>query len=206
MTPAELAAGIAGLPASVGGVVLVGIDGFSGAGKTALSESMARHADVASQSIEEFYPGWEGLGAGVGRAGQGLLEPLARQEVRRWRAWDWERGAEGAEREHPVTARVVLLEGCGAGARALRAYQALTIWVHADAATREARLHDREDWADYAPFRARWEQQERELAEREGLPDAADLVVVWAPDGSVDTWMSPHRWGRQRPGWVPSRP
>ncbi|MDD7939364.1 hypothetical protein PHK61_13145 [Actinomycetospora lutea] len=181
------------LPASVGSTVLVGIDGFSGAGKTALAEDLAAHDDITVFSIEEFYLGWAGLAEGPGRVVAGLVQPLRRGEQPRWRAWDWERGAEGPGRERPVSTRVVVLEGCGAGARVLRGHEALTVWVDADPQEREGRLRRREDWPLYAPHRDAWRHTEHALAEREGLPGAADLVVRRHADGSLESSPSPRR-------------
>lgn len=174
------------LPASVGDTVLVGVDGFSGAGKTALAEDLAVHSDITVISIEEFYLGWAGLAEGPARAVAGLVEPLRRDEQPRWRAWDWEHEKEGPERERPVRTRVVVLEGCGAGARVLRGHEALTVWVDADPDEREGRLRDREDWPLYAPHRDAWWRAEHGLAEREGLPGAADVVVRRGVNGSVE--------------------
>lgn len=193
MSPGSFAARLTSLPASVGTTVLVGIDGFSGAGKTALAEDLGAHDDVTVVSIEEFYLGWAGLAEGPARALAGLVEPLRRGETPRWRAWDWDRDAEGPARERPVRTRVVLLEGCGAGARVLRAHEALTVWVDADAPEREARLRGREDWPLYAPHREAWRRTEQAVADREGLPGAADVVVRRRADGTVGMPSSPRR-------------
>ncbi|MEJ2862867.1 hypothetical protein [Actinomycetospora flava] len=175
------------LAPSVGATVLVGIDGFSGAGKTALAEDLGEHEGITVVSIEEFYLGWAGLADGPARAVAGLADPLRRGETPRWRAWDWEHDTEGPERERPLTTRVVVLEGCGAGARVLREHEALTVWVDADPHEREGRLRTREDWPLYAPHRDAWRRTEQALAQQEGLPEAADVVVRRHTDGSVET-------------------
>ncbi|GAA4885106.1 hypothetical protein [Actinomycetospora straminea] len=192
-TPHGFAHHLASLPPSVGTTVLIGVDGFSGAGKTALAGDLAQHDEVTVVSVEEFYLGWEGLAEAPARALAGLVEPLHHGETPRWRPWDWEHDREGPEQERPVTTRVVVLEGCGAGARALREHQALTVWVDADPSVRERRLRTREDWPLYAPHRDAWRRTEQALAEREELPGAADLVVRRHPDGSLDTEPSRHR-------------
>lgn len=193
-----------GLPPSVGDTVLVGIDGFSGAGKTALAQDLGRQDDVAVVSIEEFYRGWAGLEDGPERALAGLVEPLRARRTPRWRAWDWEHDEEGPAADRPPEGRVVVLEGCGAGAAVLRAHEALTVWVDAEPGERERRLRAREDWPLYAPHRATWRAREQVLAAHEGLPDAADVIVRRLPDGSLDVRTSPRRCGRTPPGWVPS--
>jgi hypothetical protein len=78
---------------------------------------------------------------------------------------------------------VVVLEGCGAGARPLRPAYSLLVWVDADPAAREARLRRRADWPDHAPHRASFERQEQALAAAQGTRAAADVVVARADDG-----------------------
>ncbi|MHC1558133.1 nucleoside/nucleotide kinase family protein [Actinomycetospora sp. C-140] len=192
-SPASFADHLRTLPPSVGATAVVGIDGFSGAGKTALAQDLGHEDDVDVVSIEEFYRGWAGLEEGPARAVAGLVEPLRAGRTPRWRAWDWERGEEGPELERPLTARVVVLEGCGAGATVLRAHEALTVWVDAEPGERERRLRAREDWPLYAPHRATWRAREQVLAAHENLPDAADVIVRRRPDGSLDMRMSRRR-------------
>ncbi|MEJ2888894.1 hypothetical protein [Actinomycetospora aeridis] len=186
----SFATSLTSLPASAGATVLVGIDGFSGAGKTALAEALGTYDDITVVSIEEFYPGWAGLAEGPARAVAGLVDPLRRGETPRWRSWDWENDTEGPDRERPVGTRVVVLEGCGAGAAVLREHEALTVWVDADPHERERRLRAREDWSLYAPHRAAWRETEQALAAQEGLPAAADVVVRYT-EGSLDVTTSP---------------
>jgi hypothetical protein len=193
VTTDEFVAHLRSLLPSAGDTVLVGIDGFSGAGKTALAHDLARHEQIAVASIEEFYLGWEGLEAGPDRALEGLVEPLRHHHTPRWRAWDWEHGREGPEQERPVRTHVLVLEGCGAGARVLREHQALTVWVDADPDERERRLRARDDWALYVPHRDAWRAREQALAAQEGLPGAADLVVRRHSDRLLDTRASPRR-------------
>ncbi|WP_328304042.1 hypothetical protein [Actinomycetospora sp. NBC_00405] len=184
---------LASLPPSAGDTILVGVDGFSGAGKTALSEALGRREGVQVVSIEEFYPGWDGLAQGPPRAADGLVEPLRNRRTPRWRSWDWEHDREGPERERPLPGPVVILEGCGAGARVLRAHQALTVWVDVAPHERERRLREREDWPAYAPHREAWQHRERALAVQEGLPEAADALIRYHSDGSLDIRPSPLR-------------
>ncbi|GEL20774.1 uridine kinase family protein [Pseudonocardia asaccharolytica] len=155
---------------------LVTIDGFSGAGKTELATRLGAELDAPVLTLEELYPGWDGLAAAVPLAVEWIAEPLAAGRPARWQVWDWERGARGAWREL-APAPLVVLEGCGAGARALRPFTAVAIWVDAPPAQRERRLRARADWTGYAPFRARWADQEASFQAREGTRERADIVV-----------------------------
>jgi hypothetical protein len=192
-------------PPRAGTVRLVGIDGFSGAGKTTLALDL-RRADptVTVLSIETFYLGWEGLAAGPARAREQLVDPLRSGEVPVVEPWDWRHDRVAAPRRRPVGSLVVV-EGCGAGAPPLREALSLLVWVDADPAERERRLHARDDWAVYAPHRAAFERQEQALAATHGTRAAADVVVTLAADGRLtspttgDEWVRSGRDGDEGP-------
>jgi uridine kinase len=166
---------------------VLGVDGFSGAGKTTLATDL-RRADptLTVLSLETFYLGWDGLAAGPPRAHEQLVLPLRRGEVPVVEPWDWRHDRVAPARPRPV-GPVVVLEGCGAGARPLRDAFSLLVWVDADPAVRERRLLERDDREIYAPHRARFERQEQDLAAAEGTRAAADVVVTRASDG---TWFT----------------
>jgi hypothetical protein len=168
-------------------VRLLGIDGFSGAGKTTLAVEL-RRADptVTVLSLETFYLGWDGMAAGPGRAVAQLVAPLTRGEVPVVEPWDWRHDRVAVPRRRPV-GPLVVLEGCGVGARPLRGALSLLVWVDADPADRERRLHARDDWPVYAPHRAAFERQEQALAAADGTRAAADVVVTRGGDGSWTT-------------------
>jgi hypothetical protein len=192
-------------PPRAGAVRLLGIDGFSGAGKTTLALDL-RRADptVTVLSIETFYLGWEGLAAGPRRAHEQLVEPLRRGEVPVVEPWDWRHDRVAAPRRRPV-GPLVVVEGCGTGAPPLREALSLLVWVDADPDERERRLHARDDWAVYAPHRAAFERQEQALAAAHGTRGAADLVVTRAEDGRLtsptdsDEWVRSGRDGDEGP-------
>ena len=119
-------------PPRAGTVRLLGIDGFSGAGKTTLAVEL-RRADptVTVLSLETFYLGWDGLAAGPRRAHEQLVGPLTRGEVPVVEPWDWRHDRVAPRRRRPV-GPLVVLEGCGAGAQPLRAALSLLVWVDAD--------------------------------------------------------------------------
>jgi hypothetical protein len=101
---------------------------------------------------------------------------------------------------------LVVVEGCGAGALPLRDAFSLLVWVDADPAERERRLHARDDWEVYAPHRATFERQEQALAATEGTRAAADLVVTRGGDRTwlarvphADEWVRSGRDGDERP-------
>jgi hypothetical protein len=166
---------------AVGAVRLVAVDGYSGAGKSRLTGRLAAALGrVPTVHLDFFYPGWDGLAAGVDLAVQWVAAPLAAGRPARWRRYDWKVGRFAEWRETPW-APVVVLEGCGAGSAALRPYTSTAVWVDTPAALREDRLHGRVDWPRYAPHRARWAAQEEALFAAERPWESADGVV----DGTV---------------------
>ncbi|GAB4098323.1 chorismate-binding protein [Sinomonas halotolerans] len=168
---------------------VIAVDGRSGAGKTSLAVELAAalraHRNVALLHLEDVYPGWDGLAAGIDACAARLLGPLRRGETARWRPWDWAAGAEGPERESEP-ADVVILEGVGAGAAPLREFSDAVVWVEAPAAERKRRALAR-DGETYAPFWEQWAAQEDAWLAADDVPAAADVTVggprAGGPDG-----------------------
>ena len=99
--------------------VIIAIDGRSGAGKTTLALELAallrEHRKVSVFHLEDIYPGWNGLAAGIERYVSTVLEPLSQGMPAQWASWDWENHYDGAQRT-TAPADVVIVEGVGAGA------------------------------------------------------------------------------------------
>ncbi|MFD8481732.1 uridine kinase [Kitasatospora sp. NPDC059673] len=154
-----LAAGLLALPPSLGPVRLVAVDGHAGSGKTtfagrlavALGGAPVVHLDDLATHQEPF--GW------VGRLRAQVLEPLGRGAAARHGVYDWTAREFGPVREVPP-APVVLLEGVGAGRRAVRPALAALLWMELDAAAARARGELR-DGPELAEFWAGWAVAER---------------------------------------------
>lgn len=173
---AAVASAVRASTAGPAGNRLVTMDGFSGAGKSTLAALLTRELDAPLLCLEEIYPGWDGLAQAPALAVRWIGDPLAAGATLRWQVWDWYRDRPGAWRSLDP-APVVVLEGCGAGARVLAPVTSLSVWVHAPAEQRERRLRARGDWPGYAPFRARWSAREEAFAAAESSADRADVVV-----------------------------
>ncbi len=149
-----LAADLLALPPSLGPVRLVAVDGHAGSGKTtfagrlsaALGGAPVVHLDDLATHREPF--GW------TGRLRAQVLEPLARGAAARHAVYDWTARGFGAAREVPA-APVVLLEGVGAGRRAVRPQLAALLWMELDQAAARARGELR-DGPELAEFWAGW--------------------------------------------------
>ncbi|GAA2093274.1 hypothetical protein GCM10009759_19640 [Kitasatospora saccharophila] len=171
-----LAADLLALPPVPGGPVrLVAVDGHAGSGKTtfagrlsaALGGAPVVHLDDLATHREPF--GWtERLRAGV-------LEPLSRGAVGRHPVYDWTAREFGAVREVPV-APVVLLEGVGAGRRAVRPHLAALLWMELDQAAARARGELR-DGPELAEFWAGWSCAEQAHFAADPSRPHADALV-----------------------------
>ena len=174
---AELAELIPLLPPRCGTCVVVAIDGPSGAGKTQLSRQLARRlgGDAEILHFDHVYPGWEGLAVTPPVVAQDVLAPISRSEPGRTPRWDW--GADVAGDDIVVApSGILLLDGCGSGARVIRPHLSYLIWLDAPADVRRARAESRgddtvADWWDL------WAAQEKEHFVAEGTEAAADVIL-----------------------------
>ncbi|WP_433505717.1 hypothetical protein ACQP04_04010 [Pseudonocardia halophobica] len=164
-------------PPGPGGCRLVTVDGWSGSGKSALADRLGLALDAPVLSIEELYPGWDGLAAAIPLAREWIAEPLFRGRAAFWWPWIWERDERSPVPRTQPCVPVVVLEGCGSGAAALRPFTSTAIRVDCPPGERERRLHARPDWPGYAPHRARFLAQEHRY-----FPTAPE------PDVVVRTW------------------
>ncbi|MDQ0730503.1 aminodeoxychorismate synthase component I [Arthrobacter sp. B1I2] len=167
--------------------VIIAIDGRSGAGKTTLAVELAArlrtHHKVSLFHLEDIYPGWDGLAAGVERYVSTVLTPLSRGEAAAWTSWDWERHYDGAARV-TLPAEIVIVEGVGAAAEAARRMLDAVVWAESPDDVRRTRALDR-DGATYEPYWDRWAAQEEEWLGSDDVPGHADLRVQNLADGSA---------------------
>jgi cytidylate kinase len=147
------------------------IDGRSGAGKTTLAHELAPLIDAQLVSLDDLYPGWDGLAEGSAA----VHETVLRHREPGWRRWDWAT-SQPAE-WHPVDPhRAIVIEGCGALSRANRAPASYGIWVELPADERRRRALEREP--GFAPHWREWAAQERAFAAVDHPRGLADVIVV----------------------------
>jgi cytidylate kinase len=162
--PAHLAAVLAVAADAVpvaGTTVVVAIDGRSGSGKTVLGTAVAQALGCPIVHLDDVFPGWDGLAAGVALVTEQVLAPLARNERAAYQRWDWMRSQPG--RTVDVDAgRHLVLEGCGALVPPAAPYAAVRVWVDAPDAVRQRRALGR-DGDVYAPHWQRWAAQEESV-------------------------------------------
>ncbi len=167
--------------------VIIAVDGRSGAGKTTLAIELATrlraHHKVSLFHLEDIYPGWNGLFAGIDRYVATVLGPLRNGERAEWVSWDWARHYDGDTR---VTqpAEIVIVEGVGAASQAARPLVDAVIWVESSEGDRRRRALDR-DGGTYEPYWETWADQEREWLAQDPVRQNADVVVSNAADGTA---------------------
>lgn len=152
------------------------IDGRSGAGKSVFAANLARQQDAVLVSIDDVYPGWDGLDAGSWHIHQHLVMPFVTGRAGRVRPWLWEQGERGAWVEISPE-RPLIVEGCGAIRRESPRESTTRIWIETDAEIRRTRALER-DGAMYAPHWTRWALQEERFLEHHRSMDIATHVTT----------------------------
>lgn len=167
---------------TVGPVRLVVVDGPAGSGKSTTAAALARGLDDAPVvHADEVYEGWSVVADEDDRTA--AFEALA-DRVSGWLLAAWEQGRAG---EHPVwdwgddrwssstrsvpAAPVVVVEGVGMAAAALRARAVAAIWVeHPDPTERLRRVLAR-DGLDLEDRMRRWQVEETAWFAHDGTRD-----------------------------------
>ena len=154
---------------------IVLVDGRSGAGKTDYARSLAETTGAQLVSIDEVYPGWDGLDAGSAHIYRYLLTPLLAGMPGSYQRWDWAHGTHGEWRTIAAGTDVVI-EGCGAIRRGAPGQVTETIWLECPEETRQQRAMDR-DGALYRPHWERWARQEDRFLRIHESDETADRRV-----------------------------
>jgi hypothetical protein len=145
----------------VGDRAVLLIDGPSGAGKSTLADAVrdAWPGAVAPTLVrlDDIYPGWGGLDAAIDHIRTHLLEPRHAGNPAAWQRHDWAADAPaGWTIVDP--ARPLIVEGCGALARAHSELSDVRVWLDADDGIRKQRALNRDGGA----FEAHWDQWQRD--------------------------------------------
>lgn len=152
------------------------IDGRSGSGKTTFATALAARTGAQLLSLDDVYPGWDGLEAGEAHVLQQVLQAIADGRAPRWQSWNWVDDCPGAWHDLDP-ARDLIIEGCGAISPAARALAHHAIWVElADDAERRRRAIAR-DGEIFALNWNRWARQEVEHATLHDPRGTADELV-----------------------------
>ncbi|SCX51172.1 AAA domain-containing protein [Klenkia marina] len=179
----DLAARVRATPPRLGRTRLVAVDGPAGSGKTTFAAALAAALGSAAHPapvvhLDDLYDGWTLAGV-VQRLRTQVLDPVAAGHDARFAAYDWAVGAFRVPTTVPA-GEVLLVEGCGSGARALDDVRGLLVWVQAPPATCAQRWADR-DGAAMTVFQPAWAAEEAAVFAAEDTRARADLRVDGAP-------------------------
>jgi hypothetical protein len=176
-TSAGLAERLRAAPARLGSTRLVCVDGPAGSGKTTFAGRLAAAVgpDAVVVHLEDLYAGWTITGA-VARLAAGVLRPVAEGRTGAFHPYDWARSCFSPVATPVPPAPVLIVEGCGSGARALVPWTSLLVWVEAPASVRIARGLAR-DGAALEPEWLRWQDTEAAEFAREGTRARADVRI-----------------------------
>jgi hypothetical protein len=152
------------------------IDGRSGAGKSEYASSLVRSGEATLVSLDDVYPGWDGLDAGSWHIAQSVIIPISLGQPGRYRRWNWERGIPGEWVEVPSGTPLVI-EGCGVLRSDIAGVQALRLWMDAPEKIRHERALAR-DGEMYRPHWKRWALQEDRFIALHGGTMLADRTVT----------------------------
>lgn len=178
-----LAARLPTLDPSCGATRLIAVDGHAGAGKSTLAARLAGHNASRTTPLVHLddLATHEEPFAWTTRLTDQLLTPLSQGRTAVHDVYDWTLRRFAGTREVPP-APVVLLEGVGAGRRALRPYLALVLWLEVppDEAHRRG-LH--RDGAALTDFWTEWTRAEEAHFAADPTRPYADLLVRQTEEG-----------------------
>ena len=171
----DLARTLRRLPPSCGPVRLIGVDGHAGSGKTTFTGRLAAALDGAPVLHLDDIATHEELFEWTGRLVSQVIEPLRHGESASYAPYDWVSRGFGPPRTLPA-APVVLVEGVGAGRRAVRPFLARLLWMELAGEEAWARGRSR-DGARQSEFWAGWVDAERRHFAADPSRPFADLLV-----------------------------
>lgn len=193
----DLAPWLLTLPPSLGPVRLVAVDGHAGSGKSTFSERLAAALGGAPVLHLDDLATHDELFAWTDRLREQVLAPLSRGETARFLAYDWVARRFAGEREvgpEPV----VLVEGVGAGRRALRPHLASLLWMELppEHSWERGQLRDGVELSD---FWDGWMRAEHEHFAADPTRPYAELLILQR-DGGYEVLPGPRGTARTGPG------
>jgi hypothetical protein len=158
---------------------LVAVDGAAGSGKSTFARSLAEALGGAPVIPIDDFLAWDDLTEFWPRLEREVLEPLFAGRSVRYQMRDWlndELGRGLGDFREIAHSETMVLEGIGAGRRAVATRLSYLVWVEASPALRLARGVERDGeqaralWVGFMPG-------EQAFHDAEGARERADLVV-----------------------------
>lgn len=169
------------LPPSCGPVRLIAVDGHAGSGKSTFTAHLAAALDGAPVLHLDDLATHEQLFGWTDRLLEHVVEPLSHRERARYEPYDWTSRSFGPARTLEP-APVVLIEGVGAGRRALRPFLARLLWMELPAADSWERGR-RRDGPALSSFWDGWTAAEEAHFSADPSRPSADALVRQLPVG-----------------------
>ncbi|MFF9429478.1 uridine kinase [Streptomyces sp. NPDC014746] len=166
---------------SCGPVRLVAVDGHAGSGKSTLAARLSAALGDAPVLHLDDLATHEELFAWTDRLREQVLEPLSRGESASYRPYDWRLRRFGEPRALDP-APVVLVEGVGAGRKAVRPFLAQLLWLERGAEDSWARGR-RRDGPEQDSFWDGWTVAETRHFAEDPSRAFADTLVRECPEG-----------------------
>ncbi|MGA4843199.1 uridine kinase family protein [Streptomyces sp. G45] len=179
---ARLADALRRLPPSCGPVRLVAVDGHAGSGKSTFAGRLAAALGGAPVLHLDDIASHAALFDWTERLRHQVLDPLSRGEAAHYAAYNWTARRYGPANRPLPPAPVVLLEGVGAGRRALRPFLAALLWMDLPRADSWARGR-RRDGPAQRDFWDGWEAAEQRHFAADPSRPAARLLVREVSEG-----------------------
>ena len=154
------------------------IDGRSNSGKSTLAAEIQNIIFKDGESaprvihLDDLYPGWDGLEAGVDYLHRFILSPLLKGQTANWQQYNWSLGKRDEWREFSGGTPLII-EGCGALNKLSAVVADISIWLDVDQEVRHQRWLDREGTGDHW---AEWAAQEEEFYAREKSAEVATMI------------------------------
>lgn len=154
---------------------LVLVDGQSGAGKSEYARLLSSEMGWQLLSLDQVYPGWDGLDAGQDLVYRLLLEPFRRGEQAKVPLWNW------SDHRYDQFAQFrpeqgLIVEGCGAISRQSAPLASDSVWLEVPEAIRRQRARARDDEDIHRHWR-RWQLQEQRFIALHNSPALARRQV-----------------------------
>jgi uridine kinase len=155
---------------------VVVIDGRSGAGKSDYALQLATERGFVLVSLDEVYPGWDGLDAGQALVMQQVLPHWITHGQAELPVWNWDEMAYRGHRVIPDAPGIVV-EGCGVLSARSAVLATESVWLEASEPVRFERAMGR-DGEMYRPQWTRWALQEQRFIDRHDSPALALRTVL----------------------------
>ncbi|MFB7918995.1 uridine kinase [Streptomyces sp. NPDC056061] len=169
------------LAPSCGPVRLIAVDGHAGSGKSTFTTRLSAALDDAPVLRLDDLATHESFFTWTGRLLEQVIAPLSRGERARYAPYDWTARRFAAPRTLEP-APVVLIEGVGAGRRALRPHLARLLWMDLPTAESWARGR-RRDGPSLSSFWDDWTAAETEHFSADPSRPHADILIRQLPAG-----------------------